>query len=119
MKTLQYLVYTLLFTRKEFNKIMLPVLNKVLVKSKIGNKFPQNLIYSSKEVLGLGFEDLYIYIIQEVGKLYFYLEERNNNSLSGPLICTLQEWVLIHVGIGNKELLNSNFDKFGKLLPNA
>ena len=115
VKIFQYPLLATTFTRKECDRLIQLIHNVVLAKLGICKKFLKDLRFGSKELLGLGWDD--IYVNQGVDKLGFYLEERNSNSLSDSLVRALFEWAIVYIGIGGYKLFRLEYYKYESLLP--
>ena len=60
MMTLEYPLSDLSLKQGECHELMNPIFDTALPMSEICHKFPQLWVYASKDVLGLGFANLYV-----------------------------------------------------------
>ena len=57
------------------------------------------------------------FLTQGNKKIVFWMEEKDNNSLSRPKLQANYELALLHIGIGGDSLFNLDYSMFGILLP--
>ena len=67
MKTIEYLLITTTFSSEEINRMIKPIYDIVLPKSKIYRNLPHTLRYGSKDSVGLGLHN--IYLTQKIEKV--------------------------------------------------
>ena len=115
MKTLEYPLCATTFTRSECNNLVKPIHDAAFPKAHICRTIPHAIRYGSIDTLGLGLDDLYV--TQGIDKVILYMEEINGTSMTTPLLRANLEWAMIHVGIGERNIFDLDFDAFGHLLP--
>ena len=98
MKTLEYPAGSTTLTESECNKLVKPMFDLVLPRCGICRQLPLALKYGPRDAMGLGFKNLFL--TQGVSKIVMFLEEREANSLSKPLINATFEAALMNVGVG-------------------
>ena len=116
MKTLTYPLPALTLTEAECTHIFAPVCTAGLNHSNINRKYPTDLVFGSKELLGLGLDNLFE--IQGASKLTIFQEYINSNEITGPLLQSALEWATIHVGLPG-HLFDHNYKLYGDLLPRS
>ena len=106
MKTLTYPLPALTLTEPECNKIMKPILDAALAKTRISRSFPHYVLYGPKSEKGLGFANLYMSQgISHVNLIQHYLDA--NDNITGSLLRNSIESLKLELGVGtNIFLLN-------------
>merc|ERR1712018_377918 len=90
MKLLQYPLPALTLSKKQCDDLVKPIHAVGLTQSGICRKFPKDLIYGSKELHGLGWDDLYV--DQGTSKVEILLEHISSQSMTGKLLRSAIEW---------------------------
>ena len=93
MKTIEYPLIATTFLSKEINRIIKPIHNLVLSRSKICRNLPYALQYGPKNSIGLSLHKTYL--IQGIEKVILWIEEKDSDSLSAPLLRANYEAALI------------------------
>jgi hypothetical protein len=115
VKTIKYPLIATTFSSKEINRMIKPIHDIVLPKSKIYRNLPYALRYRPKDLVGLSLYN--VCLTQGIEKVIMWIEEKNSDSLSGPLLRANYEAALMQLGIEGKKLFSLDFITYGNLLP--
>ena len=79
-------------------------------------KFPLDLVYGSKNYMGLGLTNLYD--SQGLQHVAFFQQHVTSPDITGQLLRAAVEWAQIHLGQA-ENIFNLDFKRYGKLLPRS
>jgi len=113
-KTIEYPLLISTFSEIKCKRLIKPVHNLALARARIYRRIPNTIKYRPRNMLGLGFHN--IYHTQGIEKIEAYLTVFYKVHFSSTLIQTNYELALLHVGIGDKNLFDLEFKRFGILL---
>ena len=116
MKSLEYPLPALTLTEKECQKIMAPVLEVTLPKSRVCRTYPRAVVYGPKGTLGLGMNNLYLVQgSKHIAMLHQFLD---TDSITGELLRHSIEITKIHLGHG-QNLFTLDYSRLGRLTPST
>ena len=96
MKTLEYPMVTSSLSRKQWDKIMSPILCAVLPKSGIVRTMPRSLVFSPFEYLGFGLK--HPFLKQHMEQVKAILEESLKKSLTDELMSGNMAYIKLELG---------------------
>ena len=97
MKTLEYPMEAIDLERKEWDKVMQPILNCILPKLGINRKFPRKLVYAPEKFSGLGIQ--HPYFTQHFRQLGAILQEAQREGITSNIIKANFEQARLECGI--------------------
>ena len=106
-KMIKYPLLTSTFSETKYKHLIKLVHDLALVRAGICRKIPNTIKYRLRNMLRLGFHNLYY--IQGIKKIEAYLTVFYKKHFSSTLIQMNYELALLHIGIGGRNLFNLDF----------
>ena len=110
MRTLAYPLPALNLSEPECIKIMKPVLDASLAKTRVSRHFPQSVIYGPKQEKGLGYSDLFLQ--QGLSHISIIQQHLNTKTITGSFLRNSIELMKIEIGLGYN-LFSLDFEVYG------
>ena len=99
MRTLSFPLPALNLSEPECIKIMKPVLDASLAKTRVSRHFPQAVIYGPKQEKGLGYFDLFLQ--QGLSHISIIQQHLNAKTIAGSFLCNSIKLMKIEIGLGH------------------
>ena len=113
LKSLEYAIPAMTFSKEEYRQIMTPVLQHFLPKAGINRNIARDLLYSPIEIQGFNLHDPYI--TQGVEHIKDISEHLWKKTLTGKLLRCNLEQLRIEIGT-NAPILQSNYKEYKTFL---
>jgi hypothetical protein len=114
IKSLEYPLPALTLTEKQCHRIMAPVLQVTLPKTRVCRTFPRAVVYGPKGTLGLGINNLYL--VQGSKHIALLHQFLDTDTITGDLLRNSIELTKMYVGHG-ENLFSLDFSRLGRLTP--
>ena len=98
MKTMEYPMAAICLSRKQWDQVMVPVLEAGLNAIQFSRKFPRDMVYGPKQAQGLGLKDPYI--VQGLTWIKTLMHHGDRETVTGALLRSSLEHLQLELGSG-------------------